>query len=182
MRLPSGHFLRYSEILHYTCTDYKSWHNSEKTMLIGSPSMRYIRPWMWYVPTSYTYTARRGLRFCTVVGYSVLDTVSKFGWPSTYRLWDIPPLSGMKYDVNSKISKLYRIEGGLVRKVTRGSMPGHFRLIDSQNPPSVRYERSFLLYLMKLIIWPSIPHRGGIYTTLKGRIVRYFIIWHFIVD
>ena len=182
MDLPSGHFLRYSKILRYTCTDRYSWHNSEKKHVNRPPSLRYVRPRMWYVPTSYTFIALRGLKFCSVVAYNVLNSVSKFGWPSTYRLRDIPPLSGMKYCTNSKRSKSYRDEGGLIQQVTRGYMSSHFTLFDFKNPPSLRYGRPFLLYLMKLIIWLSIPQRGGIYTTPWGQIVRYFIIWNFIVD
>ena len=56
----------------------------------------------------------RGLKFYSVVAHNVLNSVSKFGWPSTYRLRDIPPLSGMKYCTNSKRSKSYRNEGGLI--------------------------------------------------------------------
>ena len=137
---------------------------------------------MWYVPTSYTFIALRGLKCCSVVGYNVLNTVSKFGRSSTYRLRDIPPLSGMKYCTNSKKSKSYRNEGGLIQQVTRGYMSSHFTLFDLKNPPSLRYGRPFLLYLIKLIIWLCIPQRGGIYTTLSGQIVRYFIVWNFIVD
>ena len=144
--------------------------------------MRYSCPQTAIYPSSGTFKSATGLIFCIIIDYMISSIVSKSECSSSYRLWVIPPPSGMKIlEISKNPNYTTWRRDFVIEQLGRPRLIISNWLVNNITPPC-GIEGHINCFWLELTIWPSIPRRGGIFIPQWGGTVRNLIVWHCITD